>query len=222
MPVDRPLRGDAVNPALRDINAAYPAVVRRLLRSQVDLDIIDEEAIIAATLRDGALEVADEQYRVIVLPPLFALGLDAARALAAFVRAGGLLVSTGALPQIAESADKTAALQQEFLSLFGPDGPAYVKPLEQLADFLRAQRPADLVLAEPNENILYTHRCLEGRDLYFIANNAPHAVTIQPRLRVPGPYTVYRPVDGSVGTAGSGESAPALELAEYEGVFVVA
>ena len=77
----------------------------------------------------------------------------------------------------------------------------------------------DFALAEPNPNILYTHRRLEGKELYFIVNNAPAPTTLRPALRVPGPYTIYRPADGSI--------VPAImplcvELAGYEGVFVVA
>jgi hypothetical protein len=47
LPVGKTLRNDAVNPALRSIVQSFPDVVRDLLRNQIDLDIIDEEAIAA-------------------------------------------------------------------------------------------------------------------------------------------------------------------------------
>ena len=219
-PLGEPLRTGKLNPALQSLNEAYPDVVRRLLRAQVDLDIVDEEAIIAGTLRDGALCVGDEQYRVIVLPPLTALSLGAARALASFARDGGLLVSTGPAPELAESVARSAALRQEFGVLFAAGGTANVVPVDELAAFVRTHLvPApDFSLAESNPDILYTHRRLADRDVYFIANNAPQTVTVRPTLRTPGPYTLYRPINGSMQPAGTALNVP---LAEYEGVFVV-
>jgi hypothetical protein len=218
-PLGEPLRADKLHPALRSLNDAYPNVVRRLLRAQIDLDIVDEEALVAGEVHDGALCAGDERYRAIVLPPLTALGLGTARALAAFARAGGLLIGTGPAPELAESPDKSTALRQEFGALFDAGGPAYVVSLDALVPFLRAHLAPDLSLPVSNPDVLYTHRCLEGHDVYFIANNAPHGVILRPKLRTPGPYTLYRPIDGSVQ-----ETGPALELAlaEYEGVFVVA
>jgi hypothetical protein len=213
----RPKEGEPPS-ELAQIATSYPDIVRDLLRKQIDLDIVDEEAITTGKIERGALSVADERYRAIVLPQLTAISIAAARALAEFVRSGGLLISAGALPTLAESPEATAALQREFLPLFSASGPAYQVTQDQLATCILANLQPDLALGQPNAEVLYTHRCLEGRDVYFIANNAPQAMTIQPRLRVPGPYTVYRPIDGSVQPAGSPLE---LKLAEYEGVFVV-
>ena len=67
--------------------------------------------------------------------------------------------------------------------------------------------------------MLYTHRVLEGRDLYLIINNSPESATVAPTLRVAGPYDVYRPLTGHVS---AGREPLALDLGGYEGVFVVA
>jgi hypothetical protein len=64
--------------------------------------------------------------------------------------------------------------------------------------------------------VLYTHRRLEGRDLYFIINNAPDPAALRLTLRTAGPYTLYRPLTSAV-TPFSRD----LSLAGYEGVFVV-
>ena len=203
---------------LRRVASEYPTLVRHLLRNQIDLDIIDEEAIVSGQLRDGALCVGDECYRAIVLPPLYALDSEAAIVLAEFAQAGGVLISAGPLPELAESSEGTDVLRLAFQPLFAAGGPGHTVSQAELAPFLRSHLSPDLVLAEANENILYTHRELDGRELYFITNNSPDAVEIRPSLRTPGPYTVYRPLTGNVESA----AAPlALTLAGYEGVFVV-
>ncbi len=89
---------------------------------------------------------------------------------------------------------------------------------EEIPGYLRALRSPDLYLDPPNPNILYTHRQLEGRDLYFIINSAPAPTVLWPQLRTEGPYSLYRPRDGSVQDVGHTLN---LGLAGYEGVFVV-
>ena len=223
LPSDKPLnvgaqKGQEPEWVLR-VADSYPTLVRDLLRKQIDLDIVDEEAILGGQMRDGALCVADEQYRAIVLPPLHALSLATAKALVAFVQAGGLLISTGPLPELAESAAGSAELRALCATLFGATGPAYVVPAADVAAYLHAHLAPDFTLSEPNPDVLYTHRQMDGKELYFIVNNAPAPVTLRPTLGVSGAYTLYRPLDGSVTPA----NAPlCIELAGYEGVFVVA
>ncbi len=104
------------------IAEAYPHLVRHLLCQQIDLDIIDERAVQEATLRDGALCVADEAYRIVILPPLRALALATARALVAFAQAGGLVLSSGGLPTMAESVAHAEELRRELALLFHRGG----------------------------------------------------------------------------------------------------
>jgi hypothetical protein len=192
--------------------------VRHLLREQIDLDIVDEEGIIAAQLDCSALRIGEERYRAVVLPPLCALGQKTAEKLAAFARAGGTLVSAGALPELAESAQGSAVLRREFHPLFAPEGPATQLEKPAIAAFLRARLGADLHLDAPNADILYTHRQLDGKAVYFIINNLPAAQMLCPYLRVPGPYTLYRPLTGEITPAGE---PLRLLLEGYEGVFFV-
>jgi hypothetical protein len=203
---------------MQHIAREYPDLVRHLLREQIDLDIVDEEGIVAAKLEGAALHLGDECYRAVVLPPLCALGQQTAQKLAAFARAGGVLVSAGALPKLAESAAGSALLQDDFVPLFAPGGPATQMGREDVAPFLRTHLTADLQLDTPNPDILYTHRCLDGHEVYFVINNSPATQAIAPRLRVPGPYTLYRPLTGQLAPAGD---ALQLALEGYEGVFIV-
>ncbi len=110
-------------------------------------------------------------------------------------------------------------MHELFKGLFGVDGPARLVPADEVASYLHAHLTPDFALAEPNLNVLYTHRELDGKPLYFIINNTPAPVTLRPTLRVPGPYTLYRPLDGSVTPA---NTPLCIELTGYEGVFVVA
>lgn len=196
---------------------SYQTLVKRLLCHQVDLDIIDEEAVTNGKIQDGALHVAGEDYRVILLPALSALGLETAQSLVRFCEAGGVVFSIGELPRLAESADKTLQLHQVMAEL-AATGQAQVVEPEQAVGTLRRSIPADLMVAGDHPEILYTHRVLDGRHLYFVTNNAPGQVSIQFRLRQIGDYQVYNPLNGEI-VPFDGEKA--IELEGYSAVFLV-
>ncbi|MBN1875311.1 MAG: hypothetical protein JXA33_13870 [Anaerolineae bacterium] len=201
------------------VSTGYNEMVKRLLCAQVDVDIIDEEAIVTGGRGNGVLCVADEVYRVIVLPPLDALALATAQALAAFCEAGGILLSVGPLPTLAECAENTPAMCEIMDTLFGNAGPARIVALEDLPDAIYpAAIPPDLTLAQPNPDVLYTHRILGDRHVYFIINNTSGSLTLYPSLREAGPYILYRPLTGEVVSVGKRLQ---LELEGFEGVFVV-
>lgn len=198
---------------IEHVSTAYNDMVKRLLCAQVDVDIVDEEAIVSGDSSDGALRVADEVYRVIVLPPLDALALETAHALADFCAAGGTLLSVGPLPTLAECAENTPAMRDIIAALFGEGGPARVVAVDQLPDLI----DRDLTLAQSNPDVLYTHRLLEGRHVYFVINNTPESITLRPALREPGPYTVYKPLTGEVVSAGERLQ---LGLEGFDAIFV--
>ncbi len=196
----------------------YPNLVRTLLRHQVDLDIVDEEAVLTGDLRDGALRVADEAFRVIVIPPMDTMSLDVARRLTAFVKAGGSVVFTADLPHRADSLTNTDALQTELQALVKEQAKVKLTDVAGATAVVRALVKPDLKLKAENPDILYTHRRKDGRDLYFIINCGENPVTIEPELGVPGPYDLYRPLTGAVEKRAG---VTALKLDGYEGVFMV-
>jgi len=153
-----------------------------------------------------------------VLPPIDALDLATLRALERFAQAGGILIAADSLPRLAGSAQETPELQELVKRLFGPAGKGQLAVPGELVSALKSRLAADLQLGQPNAAILYTHRWLEGRHIYFITNNLPQPAIIQPSLRQPGPYRLYRPVDGSVTRL---PTSLAVELAGYEGIFIV-
>ncbi|HRS94381.1 MAG TPA: hypothetical protein P5179_03830 [Candidatus Latescibacteria bacterium] len=201
------------------VGAAYADTVRDLLRSQIDLDIIDEQALTEGIIGAGALHVAGESYRVIVLPQCEAISLSAAEALAAFGRSGGLVVSIGAPPRLVESARATAKVHEGMEQLFGARGNGRILKKEEVVPYLRSARCATLELAEANPSILCTERSLDGRGLCMIVNASGEPQLIRPRSRLREPLDLYRPLDGSIAPFRAGAE---LHLGSFESVFLVA
>ncbi|MBB6549458.1 hypothetical protein [Nonomuraea rubra] len=73
--------------------ATSPGVLDRL---GFDADVIDEESVRRAVVKDGRLSVATEAYRAIILPAVTTLDEEVAARLAEFAERGGLLVVVGA------------------------------------------------------------------------------------------------------------------------------
>jgi hypothetical protein len=197
------------DPALEQVASAYPRLVKQLLCSQIDLDIIDEQAVQAASVNAGRLQIGGEAYRAVVLPPWDCLETKTVQALRVFMGKGGIVLDSGPLPGAAPAQQPA----------FSPETGGYFQTrLEGAAEVLRGLLTPDLSLTAPDANILYTHRVLESRHVYFITNNAPTAVSLSPRLAQPGPFDLYRPLTGAVTRAAS---ASGLALAGYEGIFLV-
>jgi len=203
---------------LEELSADYTGLVRTLLRSQIDLDIIDEEALLTCEIRGGALRVADEAFRVIVLPPMDTMSLGVAKRLAEFVKSGGFAVFTGELPRRAESVKNSDAMRAELKAVErGKDG-VRLSSIETAPEVVKSLIHPDFRLKSLDPDILYTHRWKDGRDLYFIINNGDMPAKLEPTLSVSGPYEIYRPLTGEIEKT---EQLQVLDIDGYEGIFVV-
>jgi hypothetical protein len=195
----------------------YTRPVRELLQNQIDLDVVDEQAIIEGSIESGALCVADERYRVIVLPAADTLGAAAGEKLAAFARAGGIVLFLDAPPTRAESPAATRRLRRARERILA-SGHGRRVPRAKVVAAVRTAGVGDFELGSPDPDILYTHRHQDSRHVYFVVNNASKPRRIRLRLGVPGAYALYRPLTGTVEPAAPvGE----IRLDGLEGVFLV-
>src|SRR6185503_20650560 len=63
-----------------------------------EADVIDDDSLVRASVSGGVVRVADEAYRVIVLPACTVLDDEVAARLDSFVACGGLLIAVEAMP----------------------------------------------------------------------------------------------------------------------------
>ena len=108
------LRLDGVGEAGRRAQALYldivgrmrwfdprPGVLNRLAR---DFDVLDDDSVAAASVRDGELRIGREAYAAVVLPGCAVLEARTAARLVDFADAGGTLIAVGPPPAHAELA----------------------------------------------------------------------------------------------------------------------
>jgi hypothetical protein len=83
-----------------------PGALNRLAR---DFDVLDDDAVGSAVVRDGRLRIGREGYSAVVLPGCTVVEPRTAERLAEFVDAGGTLIAVGPLPRASELAARFAS-----------------------------------------------------------------------------------------------------------------
>ena len=109
-------RGGRQTLAAQEISRIFRDISWGLLHRQVDYDYIDETVIQQASVRDGRLTFGNRAYEAVILPGVHVMQVKTARALAAFMEAGGKVAALEKLP--CHSREGTAEADGEVRSLF--------------------------------------------------------------------------------------------------------
>ena len=76
----------------------YYSVQRELLNNQIDYDIIDPASILRADISKGKIEIAEEKYSVLIVPPLSVINRDVLEKIKNFYENGGIVIALNTLP----------------------------------------------------------------------------------------------------------------------------
>ncbi|RKY01025.1 hypothetical protein DRP77_10450 [Candidatus Poribacteria bacterium] len=82
----------------REIDDRFLELCRLLLRNRIDFDIVDERAIREAAVEEGRFRIADESYRVLVVPDTDAVHLSTLRRMSEMKDRGVLIAAVGGSP----------------------------------------------------------------------------------------------------------------------------
>ena len=188
---------------------------KRLVKRQVDFDLVDERAIQESEMKSGIMRISDESFKVVVLAGIEAMELETLKALKSFKNKGGVIIPVWEIPSLADSEENQEEFETISSRLFNKDN--LLTNIDQLPKAIQSKIGFDLFLKKKNDLISYTHYKKNGEDLYFISNNRNDAVIVEPKLKAKGPWQIYRPLDGSINKIGKRLK---IELAPYEGIFL--
>jgi N-acetylglutamate synthase-like GNAT family acetyltransferase len=221
-------------PAGDVLDAGFNTVAFAMEDQQVDYDIVDEASMNGdpamrrqAVARGGELQVGEQAYRLVVVPPTPIMSVEAVTRLEDLVRGGGRVIAYGELPT-EEPKGRDAELRDALARLFATDGATRVTDTSGLAQALdAAQAPAaQLAPADPDVRVL---RLRHGHDRVFLLMNEGTApVSTTATLPAAGTPEIWDPDDGShrvatrfEGSQRDGSTALPLELAPAQTVAVV-
>nr|HID59475.1 hypothetical protein [Desulfobacterales bacterium] len=174
------------------ISSCYHDSIRNLLKKQLDLDVIDECYLLESDVEDGKINVSNEAYSVLILPPLTTIRRDTISKIRSFYEAGGKIIGMKFLPQGSlEQGRNDPKVIQEVKDIFGLDPSKVAETNEDYilrinkrggkAYFIRDEKVLpelvcecinrDIIITkgDPSE-IYYLHRQKEGKDIYFVVN----------------------------------------------------
>jgi len=198
-----------VTDEVKAIEKVYSEAIDSLTNSRTEYLIADRYYINSMTVSDGAaLSVGDFSFKVVVLPRLTVLPLKVAEKLLSFAQAGGLLLYLDQLPQ--GSTDN------------GMNDPAMMRIVEELASLPNVKHcsvqeipetialtlPPQVAFEEGEFSMLQSHRRIDGRDYFWLANNLEEPKSSRLRLRdVQGQCSIWNCENGEMRPVAS-ESLP--------------
>ena len=205
--------GDAAHEAA----AATYRAAKRIYRSGIDLDFIDDRSLCRGDVGKGKLNVAGMAFRAVVLPPMTTIGTETLERIAAFHDSGGVVAAFGRLPHASpergrddphiqallggifgvKSSDGVAGpVQRENekggKAFFLPDGDA------SIPEVLSGAVARDVRVAEGE--VFHTHRTIGDLEVYFLFNARAESRDISLHLRAAGEPEIW--------DAFTGETAP--------------
>lgn len=171
-----------------------------LLRLHFDFDFVDEDVLAEAMIHKGKITIRDEEYSILILPPVTHMKRSTFKAIKKFYASGGNLIADTLLPVEFLETDKSDAAK-DVTSLFGVDPKAILSAFRQnektkfsiiqrkgkgklfffTGKGLHRARPKKQIarllrqcvppdVTISDEAIFYLHRVKDERDIYFFVN----------------------------------------------------
>jgi len=211
----------------KEIGRLWLDVQARLFEAQRDFEVINGDALVDGQPEDGELLTGWLRLRMLVLPGVEALPDKALAAVSAFRRAGGRIVLVGG-PNAARFFGRDPQVHTEISVERDPSGGALVfvptELLPALPKLVDALLEPDIRVDAPSP-IRFTHRQVEGREVYFLINTSEKAWTGTVSFASRGPARIWDPASGSmapVTTRADGKyQAVELSIDGYSGVFAL-
>ena len=135
----------APTPENHIIEAEFNYLTDALLRVHFDYDYVDEDVLAGAEIKDGKIVVRDEEYSVLLLPPLTTIKETTMDQIEKFVAAGGHVIGDIMLPT-ESPAGLDHSIVQRLEKIFG------VNPIEIREQWLADQKGQPRVSTVEHEN----------------------------------------------------------------------
>ncbi len=207
----------------------YSALQLELARGGWDYHILDRHYLRQARIEDRALRLADEEFRVLILPPMSEMDREAARKVRAFGEAGGTVLALGPQPSNLEGADiQRFPVREHPPFMHRLD---YVRPtvtpegvrrdLEPLLKALRAiEPPAIEILSGERSGFYFSRRRTDSAEWFWVVNDEGREREIRVRMPTAGPWEKWDAETGARCALGHGRELT-LAFGPWDAFFLV-
>ena len=199
------------------INNTFFQLGEALFYDQIDFDYIDDDSIQRAETSQGRLDVAQESYRILILPTLTNIRRATLRKIRDFLQSGGMVVAVTFLPAASPDAGRDdPEVIRDVEAIFGSTpsllndtrelhleqgqsgGRAFFLPTNflSISQLIKRHHSTDLVTGL--ESILANHRSIDGKDFYLLFNASEARVKGTVKLRALGQPKIWDSETGQV------------------------
>ena len=183
--------------------------VKAITDAGYNLDFFDDQLLAMRGKVDGnTLAFGDVHYRAVVLPGVERVPVATMQTLEKFAQAGGIIIATRRLPDLApgylatEADTKTVRdiAQRLFKDANAPG--IFIQDESQLGAALAKKLTPDVAVSPAAPEIGVVHRHTDDGEIYFVANTSNQPRNVQAAFRVAGMKPeIWNPMNGSVSPA---------------------
>jgi len=207
----------------------YSALQLELSRGGWDYHILDRHYLRQASIEGRTLRLADEEFRVLVLPPMSEMDQEAARKVRAFHQAGGVVLALGPQPSELDG----VAIQRFPVREHPPfmHRLDYVRPtvtpesvrqdLEPLLKVLRTVEPPPVeILSGEGTGFYFSRRRTNSAEWFWAVNDSGEERDIRVRMPAPGAWEKWDAETGARCMLGEGREL-ILRFGPWDAFFLV-
>jgi hypothetical protein len=179
----------------------------------------------------GKIFIGKEDYRAVVLPGVEFVPAMVVKRLWDFRQTGGIVVAVNRTPSKLCDGEEGPKVDAAIAQVWEPGDPssgkAVVATFGNLEKTLISLDVPDVRMTPSPKQVLYCHRRLHGRNLYFFANTGAESVSMDVELRgAHGAAMSWDPITGGITWAGKQTNDDRglrlrLGLGEYGSTFIV-
>ncbi len=204
------------NPEPLAIDRVFRDTCHALSSHQRDFDCLSEQLLQQATIQNGRLLLAGEEFRILVLPEMRMISPQSLQKLRAFLAAGGSAVFVGSLPSQSPGAGHDPQVTQDVKSLLAeyPERATHLADLAQqpgLVAWLAARVSPEISWKGP-AGIRLLRRQEPGREILLLANPASEHAQGQLVSPAAGKASLWNPETGEIQPLGPVAAAQEVPL----------
>ena len=207
--------------------------VKQITDSGYNLDFFDDQLFaMRGKVSGDTIAFGDVHYRAVVLPGVERILPATMEKLEKFAKAGGVVIATRRLPNLAPgylATDADTQTIRDIAQRLFKDANApgiFIENENQLGAVLAKRLPPDVALASSTSEIGAVHRHTDDGEIYFVANTSNEPKCVDAAFRVAGMQPeIWNPMNGEVSPASiagktAGSTTVHLNLAPYGSTIV--
>jgi len=205
----------------------YSALQLELARQGWDYHVLDRYYLARAQIVPGKLKLGEEEFRVLILPPMTEIDQAAAARLRAFIAAGGIVFALGTQPEALSGLRMSRFPVREHKPFM--DRLDYVHPtrvpdgiradLKPVLDALRAIEPPAIQVIE-GEGVYFSRRRSEQAEWFWVVNDGPDERVARVRMPAAARWEKWDAETGARCSLGEGRELT-LRFGPWDAFFLV-